>query len=619
MAADSVGLTHLVKRAWRAVVLTWQAGPYAASVNLGIVILQGLFPAAVASLTAVLVNGLQGLPDKKPAVDPMLVVVGIAVIGMILAALPYLATYTNARVRRQLTLVVQDRLFSAVNRFGGMSRFENPAFLDRLRLAQQAAMSAPDQVTGSMFQIVQGALSAITFLGALLVISPVMALITVVAAVPVLVIQVQISRDRAGMMWKISPRNRRQLFYQMLLLDLAAVKEVRLFGLGGFLLKRLRTETRAINAAEEKVERGALYKQSPLGFLSALIAGGGLLWMVSGAVKGEYMIGDVTMFVAAVAGVQAALSGIVTSLSQMYHSLLMFGHFVDVSDMQSDLPAVADPKPIGNLKNGIELSDVWFRYTDDGPWILKGVDLTIPSGQSLALVGLNGAGKSTMVKLLCRLYDPVKGRITWDGTDIREIDPAQLRHRISAVFQDYMSYDLTASENVGIGDLEHIDDRERIIEAAVKADAHDKISDMARGYDTMLSRIFFQGEDNDDPEQGVSLSGGQWQRIALARALMRANRDLLILDEPSSGLDAAAEQAVHDKLREYRTGATSVLISHRLGAVRHADRIVVLAEGRIIENGTHDELLALDGEYARLFHIQAANYTGDRAPENVAS
>ncbi|MEV0645121.1 ABC transporter ATP-binding protein [Phytomonospora sp. NPDC050363] len=617
MADKGPGLTALGARGGRAVALTWRAGPYAASINLVITVLQGLLPAVIASLTALLLTGIQHPEPSRP--DPMLLVTGIAVAGVILVVLPYLSTYTDARVRRQLTLVVQDKLFAAVNRFGGMMRFENPAFLDRLRLAQQAAMTAPDQVTGSLFQIVQGTLSVVSFLGVLIVISPIMAAITVVAAIPVLIVQIVISRERVEMMWKISPRNRRQLFYQMLLLDLAAVKEVRLFGLGDFLLGRLRTETAAINIAEEKVERRSLLFQTPLGGLSAIIAGGGLLWIVAGAVRGDFTIGDVSIFVAAVAGVQGALSGIVSSLSQAHHALLLFGHFVDVSDMDSDLPPVSDPKKIGSLKDGIELSDVWFRYTDDGPWILKGVDLTIPSGQSLALVGLNGAGKSTMVKLLCRLYDPTKGAIRWDGVDIREIDPADLRTRISAVFQDYMSYDLTAAENIGVGDLAHIGDRERIVEAAHKADAHDKVTELAHGYDTMLSRIFFQGEDNDDPEQGVSLSGGQWQRIALARALMRAKRDLLILDEPSSGLDAAAEQAVHDKLREYRTGATSVLISHRLGAVRHADRIVVLAEGRIIESGDHDELLRLDGEYARLFNIQAANYTGDFAREDVTS
>lgn len=612
MADNRAGLTTLSARAGRALALTWRAGPFAASVNLVITILQGLVPAGIASLTALLLAGIQ-LGDHDPS--PTLLVSGIAGGGVLLALLPYLSTYTDARVRRQLTLVVQDKLFAAVNRFGGMMRFENPAFLDRLRLAQQAAMTAPDQVTGSLFQIVQSTLSVVSFLGVLIVISPLMAAITVVAAVPVLIVQIVISRARVDMMWKISPRNRRQLFYQMLLLDLAAVKEVRLFGLGGFLLGRLRTETRAINIAEEKVERKSLFFQTPLGALSAVIAGAGLFWMIRGAVRGEYNLGEVSMFVAAVAGVQGALSGIVTSLSQAHHALLLFGHFVEVSDMDSDLPVATDPKPVGGLKEGIRLTDVWFRYTDDGPWILKGVDLSIPSGQSLALVGLNGAGKSTMVKLLCRLYDPSKGTITWDGVDVRDLDVAELRTRISAVFQDYMSYDLTAAENIGVGDLPHIDDRERIIEAAQKADAHEKVNELGRGYDTMLSRIFFQGEDNEDPEQGVSLSGGQWQRIALARAMMRANRDLLILDEPSSGLDAAAEQAVHDKLREYRTGATSVLISHRLGAVRHADRIVVLAEGRIIESGGHDELIDLGGEYARLFKIQAANYTGEFAGE----
>lgn len=611
MAAEKAGLTRLVGRGLRAAALTFRAGPVAASINLVIVIAQGLLPTAVASLTALL---LAEIPARgSTGFDPQFLVTGLAVLGVILVSLPYVTTYVHARVRRQLTVIVQEGLFAAVNRFAGMSRFENPAFLDKLRLAQQAAMSAPDQVTSAMFSIVQGTLSVITFLGALLFISPVMALITVVAAIPVLFIQLQLSRDRAGLSWNLSPRTRRQIFYQMLLLDLAAVKEVRLFGLGPFLLKRLNGETKEINTAEEKVERKALSTQTPLGVLGALVAGGGLMWMVFQALDHKFNIGEVSLFVAAVAGVQAGLSSIVSSVSSMYQSLLLFGHFTEVTDMASDLPVPAEPKPIAKLAadGGIELKDVWFRYSDDGPWILKGVDLRIETGRSLALVGLNGAGKSTMVKLLCRLYDPSKGAILWDGVDYRDIAPDALRDRVSAVFQDYMSYDLSAAENIGIGDLGHLEDRDRVIEAARKADIDEKIGELGRGYDTMLSRIFFQGSDNDDPEVGVSLSGGQWQRIALARALMRAHRDLLILDEPSSGLDAAAEQEVHDRLREYRTGATSVLISHRLGAVRHADRIVVLSEGKIIEDGDHDTLMGLGGEYARLFTIQAANYTGE--------
>jgi ATP-binding cassette, subfamily B, bacterial len=233
----------------------------------------------------------------------------------------------------------------------------------------------------------------------------------------------------------------------------------------------------------------------------------------------------------------------------------------------------------------------------------------------VALIGLNGAGKTSVVKLLCRMYDPERGGIYWDGVDIRDLSPDDLRARIGTAFQDYMTYDLTAAENIGMGDLGRLDDLPAIRHAAAQAGIDGSLSGLPRGYDTMLSRAFFGLKDKEDPETGVVLSGGQWQRVAVARGLMRADRDLLILDEPSSGLDAEAEHAIHRQLTAIREGRTSLLISHRLGSVRDADIILVLAGGQIAERGSHQELMAARGEYCRLFRLQASGYdTAGDAP-----
>jgi ATP-binding cassette subfamily B protein len=261
------------------------------------------------------------------------------------------------------------------------------------------------------------------------------------------------------------------------------------------------------------------------------------------------------------------------------------------------------------LRTGIELRDVWFRYPD-GPWILRGVNVVIPYGRAIGLVGMNGSGKSTLVKLLCRFYEPQRGTILWDGRDIREFDVTGLRGRIGVTFQDYMIYDLSAAENIGVGDLPRLDDRAAIRQAARVAEVDEHLSGLARGYETLLSRAFL----DEDEITGNVLSGGQGQRVALARAVMRGQADLLILDEPSSGLDAEAEHQVHAALRRHRLGRTSLLISHRLSALRDADQIVVLRDGVVVERGRHAELIDRGGDYARLFSLQASGYlAGERS------
>jgi len=319
-------------------------------------------------------------------------------------------------------------------------------------------------------------------------------------------------------------------------------------------------------------------------------------------------VGDISVFVAAMAGVQGALRALVTDWVAVHHALLMFGHYQAVVLAEPDLPVRSPPRPVPPLRRGIELRDVWFRYSDDHPWVLRGVDLVIPHGHAVALVGVNGAGKSTLVKLLCRFYDPTLGTVSWDGVDLRDLHPAELRRRIGAVFQDYMEYDLPAAENIALGDLSALGDRGRTVAAARQAGVHDTLAALPLGYDTLLSRIFFGAADQADPQTGAMLSGGQWQRVALARGLLRDNCDLLILDEPSSGLDPEAEHEIHRRLRAHRARRTSLLISHRLAAVRDADLIVVIADGQVCEQGDHSGLLAAGGTYARLFELQAQGY-----------
>ena len=529
---------------------------------------------------------------------------------MVAAVLPQAGSYLGGEVGRRLVVDTTDRLFAAVSRLPGLRPFENPQFLDRLRLAQDGTGMAGSTVIGA-FGVGRSLVTLAGFVGSLLVVSPVMTAIVLVGAVPALVAHLHLSRWRARMIWRISPTERWQFFYSRLLGQADAAKEVRLFGSGGFLRERMMGHVRTATAVRRRMDRRELALEGVLGLLGAGVAGAGLVWAIMAAVDGRLSPGDITLFIAAVAAVQGALGSLVNAVADVHHGALLFHHYLAVIRAAPDLPIAADPVPAPPLRRGIEFDDVWFRYSDEHPWVLKGVTFTIPAGRAVALVGLNGAGKSTLVKLLCRFYDPDRGAIRWDGVDLRQMRPEELRARISGVFQDHVSYDLTAEDNIVIGDVSAAGDRDRVRAAAAQAGLDDTFDRLPHGYQTLLTRMFFSEEDKADPSTGVVLSGGQWQRLALARAYFRQGRDLMILDEPSAGLDPRAEAELHAATRRYRRGRTSLLISHRLNTVRDADLLVVLADGAVVEQGTHESLMAAGGAYAELFRLQAAGYVSD--------
>ncbi|MEU0009403.1 ABC transporter ATP-binding protein [Streptomyces sp. NPDC006314] len=532
----------------------------------------------------------------------------LVVVGLVSAVLPHARSYLQEELNRAISAEAYDEVYGKINRFVTLARFEDPRFLDRLRLAEQAGMSAPSAAVTAAVGLVAGLVTSVGFIASLSVLSPLLVGALIASMVPTVLMELTLSSRRAEVLHRIAPLQRRELFYRDVISNFRAAKEIRLYGTGDFFRGRMLQDRRLSDSFQRDLARRALRAGGFLGLTGAALAGAALTWAVHAAWRGALTVGDVSMLISAVAAVQLAVSGLAEAIAKAHNSLLLFDHYLFVVDSESDVAAPTAPHPAVALRQGIEIRDVWFRYSEDAPWVLRGVSLFVPHGRTIGLVGKYGAGKSTLVKLLCRFHDPTRGAIYWDGVDIRDMPPEDLRRRIGAVFQDFMFYDLSAGENIGIGDINHLSDATKVRRAAERAGAHEVISVLPFGYETLLSRIFFSEEDKNDPKTGVMLSGGQWQRVALARGLMREDMDFLILDEPTAGLDPQAEREVISRLAEHRTSRTSLLITHRLGSIRDSDSIAVLSAGRISETGKHADLIAVGGEYARLFSMQADDY-----------
>lgn len=601
------------RSAGRVLGLLWSAAPRWTASFAALSLLAGVLVPVDAWLLARTLDAVAGGRadggradgGTSAAVAAVVLLGGAAVTSAVVAAL---TRYAEGELARSVALRAKATLMRAVARIAGLELLERPAFLDRLRLAEQAGTGAPPVLVQAVFGTLRAAVAAAGLVTVLAAVNPWLVVLILAGSVPAVAATVAESRERARMLWQTTPGFRREMFYGSLLTDAGAAKELRVFGLGDLLHDRMTTELRAVSAAQRAVDRRAAMVQGGLAAAGAVLGAGALVWGAVQAATGAITVGDLSLLVTGLAGLRAAAAGLVRSLGDGHHSALVFGHYEEVLATAAAASTAPPARPAVGPRSlraaGVDLCDISFGYAPDHAPVLRGVTFSIPPGAMVALVGANGAGKSTIVKLLCRLYEPTSGQIRWDGHDVAGLDPDVVRRRIGVLFQDFVRYDLTVADNIGFGDVRRLGDDEALRAAARLAGADTVVDPLPHGYATMLSRVF-GGTDETD---GVQLSGGQWQRVALARSLMRDDADLMILDEPSSGLDADAEAELYEHLRTRRGGRSCLLVTHRLSAVRHADSIVVLAAGRVVEQGTHDQLLAAGGEYARLYRRQAHGF-----------
>ncbi|HEX8910253.1 MAG TPA: ABC transporter ATP-binding protein [Anaeromyxobacteraceae bacterium] len=583
--------------------LVWRADARGAVLLAALTAVAAVLPAGIAWLGKLIVDAVvaAGRGAAPPGRVTALVLLELGLMAVSLAV-GRLLGLERELLRARLGNAVNERILEKALELE-LRHFEDSEVYDKMQNARREASARPLSLVMQAFAIAQNAVTLAALSALLARLSPWSVLVVVASSFPAFLAEARLAAASFRLNSWRAPEGRRLNYLEWILTRDSHVKEVKLFGLGPLVLDRYR----ALFTKFYGEDRRLAVRRMAFGILFGLVSLAAFYAMyvlVAGrAARGEISLGDLTLYLAVFRQGQGAVQSILTAIGSLYEDALYMSNLFAYLAIPTGGERSRLPRP-RTLPRGdplrIELRGVSFRYPGREDYALRDVTLTLEPGEKLGLVGENGAGKSTLVKLLLRLYDPTEGAIRYGGVDLRDLDVSDLRERIGAVFQDFVRYQFTAAENIGLGSPPHVEDRPRIEEAARRGGAEAVVEALPKRYDTVLGGWF---------EAGQELSAGQWQKLAVARGFMRERPEVLLLDEPTAAIDAEAEHELFERFRALAADRTAIVISHRFSTVRTmADRIAVLHAGRVVELGSHRELLEKDGRYAHLFRLQAQGY-----------
>jgi ATP-binding cassette, subfamily B, bacterial len=578
--------------------ILWDSGPAVVSWGLGLRVIVATLPFGVAKVAQYIISDIAGVIHGSPLPSRFWTLVATEVgLNVLLGLMTRAIDYSDSLLANRYTQHVSVRVMEQAAQLD-LTTYENPVFYDRLERARVQATDrlAMIQLMGRLFQQV---ITTLTFSIALVVASPWLVLLMAFGVLPSFVGETHYAFLGYAKNFRQTPAKRQMDYLRQVAGSREGAKEVKLFGLNKFFTSRFQALAHQIYIEDVALSRSKLIVGGLLGVIGTLGYYGAYVYVIWRTLHGAYDIGYFTFLTAAIQQASSNLQQVFSTASGIADQALFLTDLIAFFDMKptvnSNPGGLPAPKPI---QRGFEFRNVSFTYPGTDRTVLKNFSLTLSPGERIALIGENGQGKTTVVKLITRLYDPTEGQILLDGIDLREYSLEDLHRHIGVIFQDFMRYEMTARENIAVGRIDQPHQQSDIESAAHKSLADTVVSKLSDGYDQMLGRRF---------EGGVELSGGEWQKIALARAYLR-DAQLLILDEPTAALDARSELEVFERFAELTEGKMALLISHRFSTVRMADRIVVLSGGRLIEEGNHQQLMATNGVYAGMFEMQAASY-----------